>query len=119
MVMSAPHANTRAAASGSAKMLNSATAVALPTPALPPMREMPAMRRGHCGSRSMASAKLVSGPTAMIHTSGAAASSRNPTASSLAGVRSCGVRSTPAKPSSPCTPVACTGLATSGFAAPT
>ena len=68
-------------------MLNSAVAVTLPPAVLPPMIEMPAMRFTQAGSRSMASAKLVSGPTAATHRSGSAASSSNETASSLAVVR--------------------------------
>ena len=57
-------------------MLNSAAAVTLPPAVLPPMIEMPAMRFTQSGSRSMASARLVSGPTATTHVSGAAASNR-------------------------------------------
>ena len=66
-------------------MLNSTVAVTLPPAVLPPMIEMPAIRFTQAGSRSMAGARLLSGPTATTHRSGCAASN---TASSLAAVRS-------------------------------
>ena len=101
MTISAPDAKTRAAASASAKMLNSAAGVALPCVALPPISEMPAMRRTQPGSRSMAKAMLVSGPSGTIQVSLLGASSRKPTASSLATCRSCAMRVTPPRPLSP------------------
>ena len=118
MVGSAPESKTRAAASGSAKTLNSAAAVELPGPVPPPIRERPAMRRGHDGSRSMARAMLVSGPRATTHTSSAAASRRKVTASPLAGVRSCSKGPAPPRPVSPWTSVAWTASPARGREAP-
>ena len=101
----APQPKTMAAASGSAQMLNSATGVRLPTAALPPMSEMPAIRSTRSGARRSARAMLVSGPvgTSQTPSRARAVSTMKATASSPASVRTGSGRSAPSRPLSPWT----------------
>ena len=62
MMSLAPNSNTIAAACGSAKMLNSAAGVTLPSPMAPPISTIWSMWATMSGARWIALAMLVSGP---------------------------------------------------------
>ena len=82
IVTSRPDAKTRAAASGSAQMLNSAAGVMFPSAIAPPMSTIRAGRM----PRSSASATFVSGPTGTSTVSGPTCSTRKSTAVLLDGL---------------------------------
>ena len=130
-VMGMPDAITSWAASGSTKMLNSAHGVTLPGPrTTPPMITSRRTRRMASGSRRIAVAMLVSGPSATtlsVRPRRRASSTRRPAASRSAlgaaiGKRGApdGVRNLlrPPSPSEPCTLRAVCRRRFSGAAAP-
>ena len=114
IVTSRPDAKTRAAASGSAQMLNSAAGVMFPSPIAPPMSTIRAGRI----PRSSASATFVSGPTGTSTVSGPTCSTRKSTAGCSIGSEARGGSSGPSRPLSPCTWAATWGSRTSGRSAP-
>ena len=106
MKQGTPASSTAAAASGSCHTLNSATAVALPMPADPPMKTMRAMFAATSGYVRSSRARFVCGARATIVTgSGCSRISRRSiaTAPPGSGTRALSGSSIPARPSSPCT----------------
>ena len=119
MTSGTPEPKTIAAASGSAQMLNSATADRLPN-VPPPMIEMPATWSARSGAARSARARLVSGPTPTSHVPGCCrqVSTMNVTASVPSSGRVGAGRSAPSSPLAPCTNGAARGSSTSGRVAP-
>src|SRR4051812_1137676 len=121
MVTSIPLANTRAAASGSSQMLNSAAGVTLPSAIAPPISTMRSITPTTSGCRASSSAMFVSGPvgTTVIGADAARSrSARKSTAWVPTGAPTGAGRSGPSSPLSPCTDAATIGSRISGRLAP-
>ena len=106
MVTSIPLSNTRAAASGSAQMLNSAAGVTLPSAIAPPIRTIRSSSGRRLGVARQKSATFVSGPTGISVTGSSEArirSARKSTACSATGPRDGSGSSGPSSPLSPWT----------------
>ena len=103
MVRSIPLANTRAAASGSAQMLNSAAGVTLPSAIAPPMSTIRSSRSATSGWRASSSPTFVSGPVGTRTTPGSIRSARKSTACCSTGCVCGSGRSGPSMPLSPWT----------------
>ena len=80
MVRSMPLVNTRAAASGSAQMLNSAAGVTLPSAIVPPISTIRSSRSATSGWRARSRPIFVSGPVGTSTTPGSMRSARKSTA---------------------------------------